>query len=676
MANIRYAHWDDGLDFTGLSAWSSGTTYSADQKVHNNVAVPNRWVYKSKQNGNLNHALTDTDWWELVADGGASLPYKTITDASAGLTGGDEVRVAAIAADTAVSAAASFTQNSTTLTITGDVTGIVSVNDFIGSDALGYWMVKTIAYVDPTTTITLDQAFDYDGTISNPYTITKLNPFNVGAPASSSTAIQKINVTGTSPSAVLKISGGWDFTAEAADPDGIGETTNQTGKTVFMATNANGRHIMLDTVANSYLWLDKLRFARGARGIHISYEGSAAKNCNRLTNCEFYKCVGVWSDQSRMTILEDCADYGGQLASLAYTGALYRCKSVGNSIACAGQFYLEDCYVALSNNAFTLTGDNTLVDCRVVGTGSSNYALYSGGVVHLYNMTTMNMNGMYQINSGVVYAYNCSFNGSWANISPGARLIHHNKAQVAGVIQHEVGGTASATRIGVINATSSEGERHTESGIAWKMTVGGYSCSPTQAPYTPLDMSIGQVGIAASETATITVYVKKSHATNVSARLVCRAYQPGVAVAVTDTAADSTDWQQLSIDVTPTIDTVVEVHVEAWGTAATYVLVDDAEVSGISAQSATLDYPAWGVPQLLGDYTNTIALPAVGDVVDGVTYGGGGAEYEGTFGVPAEADVKTGVQYGEDGTEYTGTYVGGGGGGGSVIGSSIIRRAA
>ena len=57
MANIRYAHWDDGLDFTGLSAWSSGTTYSADQTVHNNVAVPNRWVYKSKQNGNLNHAL-------------------------------------------------------------------------------------------------------------------------------------------------------------------------------------------------------------------------------------------------------------------------------------------------------------------------------------------------------------------------------------------------------------------------------------------------------------------------------------------------------------------------------------------------------------------------------------------------------------------------------------------
>jgi hypothetical protein len=239
---------------------------------------------------------------------------------------------------------------------------------------------------------------------------------------------------------------------------------------------------------------------------------------------------------------------------------------------------------------------------------------------------------------------------------------------VAGVIQHEVGGVASATRIGVIDAVSGVGQRHTESGIAWKMTVGGFSCAPTQAPYTPLDMSIGQVGIAASETATITVYVKKSHATNVSARLVCRAYQPGVAVAVADTAADSTDWQQLSIEVTPTIDTVVEVHVEAWGTAATYVLVDDAEVSGIGAQSATLDYPAWGVPQLLGDYANTIALPAVGKVVDGVTYGGGGVEYEGTFGVPAEADVKDGVTYGAAGAEFEGEYVGGGGGGGGGMG--------
>lgn len=664
MAAIRYCKWDTGIDFTGLNAWSSGTTYSVDQTVHNNVAAPNRWVYKSKQNGNLNHALTDTDWWELVADGGASKPYKTITDASAGLTGGDEVRVSAIAADTAVSSAATFTQNSKTVTITGDVTGIVAVNDFIGSDTLGYWMVGAISYAGGTTTITLDQTFGYDGTLSNPYTVTKLNPFNVGAPASSTTAVQKIITSGTSASSWLKVSGGWDLSAEAADPDGIGETTNQTGKTVFMATNTNGSHVQFDTVSNHHVWVDRLQFARGARSCRISYDGVAGKSHNRITYCRFYGVVGVSSDQSHTTVLEDCAAYGGQVASLAYSGALYRCKSIGGVISVTGRFYMEDCYVALTGNAFTVSGDATLVNCRVTGTGSSDAAIYSSGIVRAYNMTTTSMNQQYQVNAGNFYAYDCSFNGSYATIRAGARVVHHNKAQVPGVIQHEVGGTASGTRIGVIDATSTAGERHTASGIAWKMTIGGYASSPTQAPYIALDMSIGRFAIAASETATITVWVKKSHATNISARLVCRAYQPGVATAVSDTASDSTDWEQLSIDVTPTIDTVIEAHVEAWGTEAAYLLVDDAAVSGIGAQSATLDYPAWGVPQLLGDYANTIALPAVGDVIEGVTYGGDGTEYEGTFVVPAEADVKDGVGYGEDGTEYEGTLVAGGGGGG------------
>ena len=49
------------------------------------------------------------------------------------------------------------------------------------------------------------------------------------------------------------------------------------------------------------------------------------------------------------------------------------------------------------------------------------------------------------------------------------------------------------------------------------------------------------------------------------------------------------------------------------------------------------------------------AQPAVGDVRDGVVYGGG----TGTLELPAEADVESGVGYGTDGTEFEGTLTGG-----------------
>lgn len=62
------------------------------------------------------------------------------------------------------------------------------------------------------------------------------------------------------------------------------------------------------------------------------------------------------------------------------------------------------------------------------------------------------------------------------------------------------------------------------------------------------------------------------------------------------------------------------------------------------------------------------ALPAVGDVEDGVSFGDPNSPSTGTLVLPTEAQVENGVGFGADGTEFEGTLVAGGG---TVI---LIRR--
>ena len=62
-----------------------------------------------------------------------------------------------------------------------------------------------------------------------------------------------------------------------------------------------------------------------------------------------------------------------------------------------------------------------------------------------------------------------------------------------------------------------------------------------------------------------------------------------------------------------------------------------------------------------GGGIGTLELPIEDDVEDAVGYGEDGTEFTGTMTLPAEVDVKDTVQYGADGIEFTGSLVGGGG---------------
>jgi hypothetical protein len=84
----------------------------------------------------------------------------------------------------------------------------------------------------------------------------------------------------------------------------------------------------------------------------------------------------------------------------------------------------------------------------------------------------------------------------------------------------------------------------------------------------PLKFKVAEVAVVASSSVTITAWVKKDHATNVGAKLVVYANTVvGPSTDQTDSKADDTNWEQLSISFTPTVAGVVPVYVEAWYSA-------------------------------------------------------------------------------------------------------------
>jgi hypothetical protein len=263
---IRYCDWTNGQDCvvktdrtTAISAWSSGTTYGLGDFAHDNVAYPNRKVYISLLAGNLNNALTDITWWALAADGSNTLPYQSITEASQGLTGGDEVRVAKSPANTALTGTLGFTAGSTAVTGSGTAfTTELAIGDFVqGADSQWYEII----------TITNDTAAvlykKYPSSTTSGVSSYKLGVTDTGAAAASSTAIQTVSASGSSTSSRLKISGGWDLSGTPAQTD---ETWFRQMHGTFNNRYGYGLHASI----KSYFELDKLNFLRYNYGLYIS----------------------------------------------------------------------------------------------------------------------------------------------------------------------------------------------------------------------------------------------------------------------------------------------------------------------------------------------------------------------------------------------------------------------
>jgi hypothetical protein len=93
----------------------------------------------------------------------------------------------------------------------------------------------------------------------------------------------------------------------------------------------------------------------------------------------------------------------------------------------------------------------------------------------------------------------------------------------------------------------------------------------------PFKWTVARVAAVANVAVTIKVWVKKSHATNIVAKLVIPGLQlAGMDTDITDTKTDdTTDWKELSVQSTQTASGTFEVEVwNYWSAAAAYVYID------------------------------------------------------------------------------------------------------
>ena len=90
----------------------------------------------------------------------------------------------------------------------------------------------------------------------------------------------------------------------------------------------------------------------------------------------------------------------------------------------------------------------------------------------------------------------------------------------------------------------------------------------------PIRVKIAEVAFEADLEVNVKAWVKKDHASNVGCRLVAPENSSVGIIETSDTKANDTDWQQLSISFTPTEMGVTEIWFESWyvaGVSNTYV---------------------------------------------------------------------------------------------------------
>lgn len=205
-----------------------------------------------------------------TGDGTAGNPYKTITKASDGLMGGDEVRVAKSPSPSALSGVLTWTNGSASVSTSVDLMGVLAARDFIRKASLNaadydiWWEISSIT----STTITLVKTFrGYTESCAS----MKLGTTDTGA-ATYGQNVQVVSSSGDDESTRLEISGGWNLSTELQD----GETWfRQTGTTKY----GNG----LRSNDSYYISLSKCHLLRYSYDLYLQDEaGWSVSHCQFL----------------------------------------------------------------------------------------------------------------------------------------------------------------------------------------------------------------------------------------------------------------------------------------------------------------------------------------------------------------------------------------------------------
>jgi len=194
--------------------------------------------------------------------------------------------------------------------------------------------------------------------------------------------------------------------------------------------------------------------------------------------------------------------------------------NVGSGVGNGGTFLeIDNLTLVADYNHFGLSGGGNIIK---VGTATCNGSTFSS------NIATMLGDQIYVSNYKAAGAH---------------RSFHHQAVSIT---------------------TVTDVNRHTASGIAWKVSP----TSTNGTSYAPGIINLATFCCSANNLVTFKCWVKKSHATDIAASIVLTAYQiAGVTSDVTATKASDTNYEELTITFTPTADGVVTVQGRVWWVA-------------------------------------------------------------------------------------------------------------
>lgn len=354
----------------------------------------------------------------------------------------------------------------------------------------------------------------------------------------------------------ITYSGGWNRT----------DMTTQTGQTWITGKVGRGSAIALGTSA--YIAIrnfNAVRFSTGVLNAANSGAAQIARDCH-FNNCE---SDGVsYSTTCGGLVLRGIVANNNASSGINTTGAAsvdgFACTANGNGGFSPGNgFYLS--YHPTNINYAVAKGN---------AAGAIQASSSLGRIIASFrNLTTANNGGSIVASYGGLTLVNPSF-------SEGSPLATPFQGQNYNYVQ-KYDGTADLHFIiafggSIVTATD---QRNTASGISWKFRP----TSTERNEYQPLLLSVAKVAFTASQSRTISIYVRRD-STNIKGKLIVRGGQLDGVFADVEVACEPSvnTWTQYSLAaITPTEAGVIEVEFHCWdGVGTTNNLwIDDLSVS-------------------------------------------------------------------------------------------------
>jgi hypothetical protein len=465
---------------------------------------------------------------------------------------------------------------------------LISKNSLEQGGTEGWYGIQSIDGV----TVLLDNDTNTKGNAGRGYSGTtetvatyKRETIKTALAASVSTQVQAIQDSGVSGSNI-EFQGGYNTA-----------TTVQDGETFFDGLNGHGYGLYL--ASKSYITLNYISVCRYNYGVYFSSSSSnntitTLSNANNNTNSGVY--FSSSSSNNTITTLSNANNnttYGVYFSG--NSNNTITTLSNANNNTNSGVYFSSS---SSNNTITTLSNANNNTNIGVYFSGSSN------NTIRTLSTTGNIIGGISTAAGSVNYVYN-------ATIAEATKVSGFTAYANGRLFVQKYGGDINDNRIfdygeqsdanGLMYSQTTT--RYVASGLAWCFAPGSdrISIHPAQLP-------IAKIACEANKQIVFKAWMKKDHSINIACGIrIVGGQIAGVAADLTDTKADDTDWEQLSISFTPTESGVVEVLAESWYVAGnSNAYVHEVSVDrGNNIEVNNLGSVADGVPYAMFYYGNT-----------------------------------------------------------------------